>query len=64
MVRQDTDERIRRDAFLSVDDLVAIIERYIAANNRNPVPFVWTATAELILGKVEAVCKRINRSPH
>jgi transposase len=59
-----TDERIRRDAFRSVDDLVATIERYIEAHNRNPIPFVWTATAELILGKVEAVCKRINRSPH
>jgi transposase len=59
-----TDERIRRDAFRSVDDLIAAIERYIAAHNRAAEPFLWTATADLILGKVEAVCKRINRSPH
>jgi transposase len=59
-----TEERIRRDAFRSVDELIAAINRYIAAHNRNSQPFVWTATADLILGKVETVCKRINRSPH
>lgn len=59
-----TEERIRRDAFRSVDDLIATIERYIETNNRNPAPFLWTASADLILGKVENICKRINHSPH
>jgi transposase-like protein len=27
-------------------------------------PFVWTASADLILGRVERLCKRINNSPH
>ena len=29
--------------------LIAAIDDYIASNNKNPKPFVWTATAELIL---------------
>ena len=28
------------------------IEDYLEANNGNPKPFVWTATAEQILAKV------------
>mgnify|MGYP001193125033 CR=1 FL=1 len=59
-----TEERIRRDAFRSVDDLIAAIKTYIDSHNRSARPFLWTATADLILGKVHAVCKRINRSPH
>jgi len=37
---------------------------YIEHNNRNPKPFIWTATADLILGKVQTICERINQSPH
>jgi hypothetical protein len=32
----------------AVDDLESAITRYIAATNRNPKPFVWTATAKTI----------------
>lgn len=59
-----TDQRLRRSAFLCVKDLEQAIHDFIAANNANPKPFIWTASADLILGKVKAVCKRINRSPH
>lgn len=59
-----TQERLRRSAFRSVDDLTQAIADYIQANNRNPKPFVWTATADLILGKVQKHCSRINRSGH
>jgi len=59
-----TDQRIRRSAFRCVEDLEQAIADYIANNNANPKPFVWTASADLILNKVEAVCKRINQSPH
>jgi len=59
-----TEQRIRRGAFKSVDQLISDIDQYIEANNQSPKPFVWTATAELILGRVERVCKRTNRSPH
>jgi transposase len=46
------DKAIRRGVFHSVPDLIAAIEEYVQANNENPEPFVWTATAEQILEKV------------
>jgi transposase len=59
-----SEQRIRRGVFKSVDALIAAIDDYIAANNRAPKPFVWTAQAGLILERVAAVCKRTYRSPH
>ena len=50
--RELTDKAIRRGVFASVPDLIAAIEDYLAANNDNPKPFEWTATAEEILVKV------------
>jgi transposase len=50
--RDLTDKAIRRGVFHSVNDLIAAIEDYLKANNENPKPFVWTATAEQILAKV------------
>jgi hypothetical protein len=35
---------------------------YLDQRNRNPKPFVWTADADLILGKVQRLYKRISRS--
>lgn len=59
-----TEQRIRRGVFKSVDELITAIDDYIAANNQNPKPFVWTATAELILDRVVTLCQRTIRSPH
>src|SRR5580658_118014 len=50
--RELTEKAIRRGVFGSVPDLIAAIEAYLEANNDNPTPFVWTATAEEILEKV------------
>ena len=36
----------------SVDDLESAIIRYIAATNRNPKPFLWTATTKTIQAKL------------
>ncbi|MGC9222252.1 MAG: IS630 family transposase, partial [Solirubrobacteraceae bacterium] len=47
-----TDKAIRRGVFHSVPDLVAAIDAYLAANNQNPTPFIWTQTDEQILEKV------------
>ena len=47
-----TDKAIRRGVFHSAPDLIAAIEAYLNANNENPEPFVWTATADDILTKV------------
>ena len=57
-------EQIRRTAFKCLPDLKKVILDESDENNRNPKPFVWTATADLILGKLEAFCSRINHSGH
>ena len=53
-----TEKRIRRGVFRSVQELERAIEAYLAEHNRNPKPFRWTATADLILRRVEELCKR------
>ena len=52
-----TNKRIRRDSFLSVDDLIAAINEFLDAWNDNPKPFVWTATVESIVAKL-ARCRQ------
>ena len=53
-----TEKRIRRGVFRSVRELEQAIDAYLAEHNRNPEPFRWTATADLILRRVEELCKR------
>jgi transposase len=48
-----TEQRIRRDTFRSVPQLIEAIMKYIQAHNRNPKPFVWTASAETIFQKLK-----------
>lgn len=50
--RDITTKRIRRGSFASVPELVSTINDYIAHNNDNPRPFVWTKTAGQIITKV------------
>ena len=57
-----TNKRIRRDSFLSVDDLVAAIEEFLAAWNEKPRPFVWTATVDSILAKLARCRQTLSRS--
>src|SRR5450432_3961130 len=52
-----TSKRIRRDSFLSIDDLIAAINEFLAAWNEKPRPFVWTATVDSIVGKL-ARCRQ------
>lgn len=47
-----TDKAIRRGAFHSVDELITAIHEYLDTSNKDPQPFVWTATAESIAEKV------------
>ena len=51
--RDLTDKNLRRGIFGSVPDLIASIESYLNAHNADPKPYVWTATAESILAKVQ-----------
>ena len=59
-----TNKRIRRGAFRSIRALEKAIKDYLEEHNQNPKPFQWTATADLILDKVKAVCERISNSAH
>jgi transposase len=52
-----TEKRLRRGVFRSVAALEAAIKEYLEVHNRNPKPFVWTATADLILSKVKRTCE-------
>jgi transposase len=58
-----TRKRIRRGVFQSVDQLIQAIEDYIAHNNKEPKPFVWTKKAEEIIEKVNR-CKAIMETLH
>ncbi len=59
-----TEKRIRRGSFNSVQSLEKAIRDYLQLNNQDPKPFVWTADADLILGKVQGLCERISDSGH
>ena len=52
---------LRRGSFASVPDLIAAIEDYLQAHNAEPVPFVWTATAESILAKVARARRKLDQ---
>jgi putative transposase len=54
-----TERRIRRGTFHSVDELERAIYQWLANWNQRPRPFVWKATAEVILDKVRR-CKELN----
>ena len=48
-----TDRRLRRGVFTSVADLTAAITTWADHLTRNPKPFIWKATAEEMITKVQ-----------
>ena len=48
-----TRNAIRRGVFKSVPELEATIDAYLVKHNEASKPFVWTATAQDILEKVD-----------
>ncbi len=58
-----TRKRIRRGTFSSVAALKKAIRDYIRANNADPQPFIWTASANTILRKVRKH-KRTSETGH
>jgi hypothetical protein len=52
-----TNKRVHRDSFLSIEDLIAAINEFVAAWNEKPRPFVWTATVESTVAKL-ARCRQ------
>lgn len=59
-----TQQAIRRGTFQSVKELVAKIDQFVRSSNAHPRPFVWTATADSILAKIERLCNRISGTAH
>lgn len=48
-----TSKAVRRGAFVSVPDLIQAIEEFLGAWNEKPNPFIWTATVDEIMKKIE-----------
>ena len=59
-----TERQIRRGTHRSTVELEQAIRDYLAANNRNPKPFVWTKTADEILESIKRFCMRTSNSGH
>ena len=59
--RDLTVNRLRRDAFKSLEKLLAAIEGYIAGHNVAPKPFIWTAKAADILEKVKRARVKVDK---
>jgi transposase len=54
-----TNKAVRRGSFQSVPGLIEKIMEFIESHNEHAKAFVWTATAEDILAKVEKCRKRL-----
>lgn len=59
--RDLTDQRLRRDAFRSLGQLITAIEGYVADHNIKPKPFIWTAQASDILEKVKRARTKLDK---
>lgn len=59
-----TERAIRRGSFRSVKQLVEHIDHFVSHHNVGCKPFIWTATADSILAKVERLCARISGTGH
>ena len=55
---------IKRGSFRSVADLVRKIQAFIDSYNASATPFVWVATAQSIIDKVERIAMRISGTAH
>ena len=51
--RELTEKAIRRGSFVSVPDLKQAIAAFMQAWNKNPKPFIWSATVEDIIKKID-----------
>ena len=58
-----SDQAIRRGSFESVRDLIGKIDHFVTHHNRTCQPFIWTATTDSILAKLQRLCTRINGTP-
>lgn len=56
-----TTKRIRRGVFVSVDALIQAIDEFLKVWNKDPKPFVWTATVDSIVEKLNRCRQTLER---
>ncbi len=59
-----TADLLQRSDHRSVQALESDIRKWVTAWNENPKPFVWTKTAEQILGKLGRLIQRTSNPGH
>ena len=59
-----TQTAIRRGSFSNVRELVNKIDLFVHHYNAKATPFMWTATADSILAKVQRLCSYISGTQH
>ena len=59
--RDLTQNRLKRGVFRDLEELIMAVESYIDRHNEKPKPFIWTAAARDILGKVTRARKSLNK---
>jgi len=59
-----TERCVRRESYAAVRSLDKAMLDYLDERNKDPTPFVRTADADLILGKVRRLSERISDSGH
>jgi transposase len=58
--RDLTANRLKRGVFRDLEELIMAVGDYIDGHNRNPKPFIWTASARDILQKVTRARKSLD----
>jgi transposase len=59
-----TERCVRQGSYRAVQELEKALLGYSNRRNQHPKPFVWVASADLILDKATRLSKRISKSGH
>jgi len=59
-----TQKAIRQAPFKSIKELTAKIDHFVKQYNTDSRPFVWSATADSILEKIQRLCQYISETRH
>ncbi|MDB4681251.1 IS630 family transposase, partial [bacterium] len=59
--RDISEKGLKRGMFKSLEDFTKAVEVYIDHHNDNPQPFIWTAKANDVLGKVKSARRNLNK---
>jgi hypothetical protein len=57
-----SERHIKRSTHVSVKDLEQSIDHYLSVYNQAPKPFIWTKSADQILGSISRLTSSLNTS--